>query len=295
MALYYGLVGSIGLLLLVVHTVFLGVFLFFFIFLRFVLPAALAERWVNPAIVEVALFWVGGILFWMRSVNRIPIEIDSDVQLDMNQWYLLVANHQSWVDIFALFHVFHRKIPILKFFIKKELAWIPIAGQAWWALDFPFMQRHSRAYLEKHPEKADDDLKATQAACEKFSRQPTSVVNFLEGTRYTANKHKQQQSPFKHLLKPKAGGIAFALQSLGSKFSTLLDVTIDYAGPAPSFFDLASGKIEKIVIHVGQKSIPTQFATMDYRNNPDHKREFQGWLQHLWQEKDQKLDSLRGR
>lgn len=206
-----------------------------------------------------------------------------------------MANHQSWVDIFALFHVFHRQIPILKFFIKKELARVPIAGQAWWALDFPFMQRHSRDYLAKHPEKADDDLRATQAACEKFSHQPTSVVNFLEGTRFTPAKHQAQQSPFKHLLKPKAGGIAFAIQSLGSKFSKLLDVTIDYAGRPPSFFDLASGNIQHIIVSVRQIPIPPQFAAMDYRNNPEHKQEFQQWLQHIWQDKDETLSALRAR
>jgi hypothetical protein len=50
-------------------------------------------------------------------------------------------------------------------------------------------------------------------------------MNFVEGTRFTPAKHAAQQSPYKHLLKPKAGGLALALHVLGDRFDSLLDVT----------------------------------------------------------------------
>ncbi|MDX1475358.1 MAG: acetyltransferase, partial [Reinekea sp.] len=208
--LFSAFMGVISVLTLIVYTLFLGIFLFLAILLRFLLPTALARTYANPLIVEVALIWVGGILWWLRRIHRVQLDMAHDLTLDMQQWNLIIANHQSWLDIFVLFFVTYRKLPVLKFFIKSQLIWVPVAGAAWWALDYPFMSRYSKSYLEKHPEKAGKDLETTKRACEKFSEQPTSVVNFLEGTRFTKAKHQQQQSPYRHLLKPKAGGVAFA-------------------------------------------------------------------------------------
>ncbi|MCE6984794.1 acyltransferase, partial [Pseudomonas frederiksbergensis] len=78
----------------------------------------------------------------------------------------------------------------------------------------------------------------------KFRGKPTAIFNFAEGTRFTQAKHRQQQSPFKHLLKPKAGGVAFVLAALGEQLDALLDVTIVYPGDkAPGFWDLLSGNL----------------------------------------------------
>jgi hypothetical protein len=129
--------------------------------------------------------------------------------------YLVISNHQSWVDIPALIQALNRRTPFFKFFLKKELIWVPFLGLAWWALDYPFMKRYSKAFLAKHPELAGQDLKITKEACELFKRQPVTVVNYLEGTRFNETKRKQQGSPFKRLLKPKAGGVAFVLAAMG--------------------------------------------------------------------------------
>lgn len=279
--------------LLVVHTLMVSVFVFFLSFWKLVLPESICRPFVNPFIVGVANVWLAGILWWLQNVLRIKFVIESDVDLSMQQWYMVVSNHQSWVDIFALFHATKGKIPLLKFFIKKELARVPVVGQAWWALDYPFMQRHSKSYLAKHPEKANDDLRATQKACEKFAHVPTSVVNFLEGTRFTEEKHSRQRVPYKHLLRPKAGGIAFAIQALGERFSSMIDTTIVYDGNPPSFWDLACGRVGTVSMNLRHVEIPERFITMDYQNNREDKKEFQAWLHELWLTKDGQIAEMK--
>ena len=94
----------------------------------------------------------------------------------------------------------------------------------------------SEAYLKKHPEMRAKDQEATRRACAKFALIPTSVTNFMEGTRFTPAKHARQQSPYRYLLKPKAGGVALALHALGDKFHSILDVTIVYPDGIPGFW-----------------------------------------------------------
>ncbi len=285
------LMGAVAALALLGHTLFLGVFLYVFILLRLLLRFPAGQRWVNPCITEIAALWMGGILWWMRRMQKTRWDIQGLGQLNARGWYLLTVNHQSWADIFVLFQAYHRKIPLLKFFIKKQMARIPVVGQAWWALDFPFMERHSKAYLKKHPEKAGQDLLATQRACEKFSEMPTSVVNFLEGTRFSPLKHQQQESPFRHLLRPKAGGIAFTIKALGSKFSALTNVTIVYPQGVPSFWDLLCGRMKYVIMRVEEIAIPEHFSRGDYQNDDAFRQEVQEWVQNIWVRKDRLIDA----
>ena len=113
--------------------------------------------------------------------------------LSPNRWYLVVSNHQTWVDIVVLQQIFNRRVPFLKFFIKRELIWFPFLGIAWWAMDMPFMKRHSPSYLTKHPDKKGQDLEATRRACRKFRHTPTSVINFIEGTRFSEEKARRRR------------------------------------------------------------------------------------------------------
>ncbi|MBU2864421.1 acyltransferase [Reinekea forsetii] len=291
-SLYFNLIGLLSVFALIVHTLFLGVFLFCGILLKLILPKSLKIRLADPIIVEVSLIWMGGILFWMRHVHRLKVTINNEAQLSMAQWNLVIGNHQSWLDIFVLFFATYRKLPVLKFFIKKQLLYVPIAGAAWWAMDYPFMSRYSRKYLAKHPEKAGKDLETTKDACKKFTYVPTSIVNFLEGTRFTEAKHKRQKSPYKRLLKPKSGGLAFTIQALGDKFDTLLDATIYYQDKAPSTWEMACGRCGDISLHIKQRPIPAEFSNMDYTHNPEHKAHFQAWVNKLWLEKDDQLAAM---
>jgi 1-acyl-sn-glycerol-3-phosphate acyltransferase len=215
-------------------------------------------------------------------------------QLEYGTWYMVNCNHQTWVDILVLQHLLNRRIPLLKFFLKRQLLYVPVMGLAWWALDFPFMRRHSDAYLKKHPEKRFDDLETTRRACEKFALVPTSVMNFAEGTRFTRAKHTSQRSPYRHLLKPKAGALALALNVLGDKFRWYLDFTIVYPGGAPTFWQFLCGEVPAIVVRAQRLAIPPEFATLDYARDPRARKVVQRWLQALWREKDAEIEGLKG-
>jgi 1-acyl-sn-glycerol-3-phosphate acyltransferase len=193
----------------------------------------------------------------MVLTQRTEWDVQGIAGLDPHNWYLVNSNHQTWADIFVLQHLFNRRIPLLKFFIKDQLKWVPVMGLAWWALDFPFMRRHSEEYLKLHPEMRGKDQAATRKACEKFALIPTSVMNFLEGTRFTPAKHqRQQQSPYRHLLKPKAGGIALALNAMGDRFRAILDVTIVYPDGAPNFWEFLCGRLRRVIVRVQILPVP---------------------------------------
>jgi 1-acyl-sn-glycerol-3-phosphate acyltransferase len=229
----------------------------------------------------------------MKLTQQMKWDVEGIEQLDKNQWYLVSSNHQSWADIFILQHLLNRKIPMLKFFLKRQLIWVPVIGLCWWALDFPFMKRYSKEYLEKYPHKRGEDFESTQRACERFKYIPVTVFNFLEGTRFTPAKHQKQNSPYQWLLKPKAGGIAFVVGAMGDNLNALLDVTIAYPRhKQPSFWDFMCGKVNRLHVRVQLKPIPEHFLNRNYREDETFRNEFQQWVTQLWHEKDTLLDQL---
>ena len=210
--------------------------------------------------------------------------------LRMNGWYLVISNHQSWLDIVVLQKVFARRIPFLKFFLKQQLIWVPLLGQAWWALDFPFMKRYSREYLKKYPERKGKDLETTRRACAKFKQIPVTVMNFVEGSRFTMEKAKDQRSPYSRLLKPKAAGIAFVLGAMGEQLSSILNVTIDYPGGEKSLWAFMCGRVRRIRVVV--ETIPiTPELLGDYFQDKDYQERFQLWVNNLWDQKERLLIS----
>lgn len=242
----------------------------------------MAESW---SVIDKAIFALCIPTLWdVRGVDT----------LRQDTSYLCISNHQTWVDIPALIESLNRRVPFFKFFLKKELIWVPLLGLAWWGLDYPFMKRYSKAFLDKHPELKGKDLEITKAACELFKRQPVTVVNYLEGTRFTPAKHAQQQSPYRHLLKPKAGGVAFVLAALGEQLDALLDVTIVYPGnKAPGFWDLLNGSISRVIIDIRVRELDPALCAGDYENDPAFRQAVQGWVNQLWLEKDQRIEELR--
>lgn len=263
--------------------------------IKVAIPLPAWHKLMTPVLTKVAEAWVYCNSGWMRLTQRTRWDIQGVGHLKYKGWYLVNANHQSWVDILVLQHVFKGKIPLLKFFLKQELIKVPVMGLCWWALDFPFMKRFSKSYLEKHPEMRGKDLETTRLACEKFSQTPTSVMNFMEGTRFTEKKRAKQQSPYTHLLKPKAGGIAFAMNAMGDKFQSLLNITIVYPDGIPSFADFISGKVKNVIVHVEENPIPVHFTEKDYNNDPEFKAEFQQWTHEMWLQKDQLIEQLQAK
>lgn len=288
---YDYLLGILSSLVLLGHTIFLGVFLYVFILLKWALPGK-GRDFGDWGVHYIAFHWLDGILWWIKHVYRPKWEVSGIADGNPQGWYLITANHQSWVDIFVLYNLYHGKVPFLKFFIKDELKYIPIVGQAWKALDFPFMKRYSKSFLKKHPERAGDDLKETQEACEKFSRMPTSVMNFLEGTRFTKEKHAAQKSQYKHLLRPKAGGLAFAMQALGDKFDTLTNVTIVYPGGVPNFWDCLCGRLGTIVVRCEEVPIPVAYSQGSYQDDRELRVQIQNWVSDIWLNKDHQITQV---
>ena len=285
--------GAIAFSILIANTLVLGPLLILVSLLRFIIPVTSWHRFCTKTAIAIAELWISINSFWMWLTQRMQWDVQGVESLDKQHWYLVTSNHQSWADIFILQHLLNRKIPMLKFFLKQQLIWVPLIGLCWWALDFPFMKRHSKEFLDKHPEKRGEDFESAQRACEKFKHTPVTVFNFLEGTRFTPAKQRSQQSPYKWLLKPKAGGIAFVLGAMGDNLNALLDITIAYPGhEQPSFMDFICGRVDKLRIRVQQKEIPSQFRNRNYQEDENFRQDFQLWVSALWQEKDLLMDQL---
>jgi 1-acyl-sn-glycerol-3-phosphate acyltransferase len=287
--------GLIATSLLVLNTLFWVPVLLLFALLKLLVPGRSMRLWVDPLLLRIAEAWIAGNSAWMRLTQRTAWDVQGLDDLNPRSWYLVTANHQSWVDILVLQHLLSRRIPLLKFFLKQQLIWVPVMGLAWWALDFPFMRRHSEAYLQKHPEMRGRDQATTRRACEKFALVPTSVMNFLEGTRFTTGKHARQQSPYRHLLKPKTGGMAVALHAMGDKFQAVLDVTIVYPDGVPSFGQFLSGRVPRVVVRVNALPVPAHLVGADYGGDAAVRQAFQQWVHQLWLTKDARIDALLDR
>lgn len=246
------------------------------------LLAALASRWVagNNAIFDLML----PRLEW--DIGAIPDDVHPEGH------YLIVANHVSWVDIFVLFRVFHRRAAFIRFFLKQELIWMPIVGQACWILEFPFMKRYTPEYLERHPEKRGRDLATTRRACQRYRHFPVAILNFLEGTRFSIEKRDDQDAPYRHLLRPRMGGIAFVLASFGDQLDDFLDVTLAYPGGETTMWQLVSGKLDRISVRVRSVPVPPEFCTAAITEPGSERERFKQWIDGLWREKDALLETL---
>lgn len=288
------LIGLLAALLLALNALFWVPILLLVALLKLALPFKALRSRLDPVLIRIAEAWISFNSGWMRLTQKTRWDVDGIEGLDPRGWYLVNANHQSWVDILVLQHLLTHRIPLLKFFLKQQLLWVPVMGLAWWALDFPFMRRHSEEALRKHPELRNKDQEATRKACEKFALIPTSVVNFSEGTRFTRVKHQLQQSPYRHLLKPKAGGIALALNVMGEKFRAILDVTIVYPEGTPTFWAFLCGRMHCVRVRVQTLPIPRHLLSGDYATDPAVREAFQQWMQQIWRNKDAQIDTLLG-
>ena len=259
---------------------------------KLAIPVAAIRRSITAWLMSIGDVWVAVNARIFAVGNDTTWDIRGLDELSVDRWYLVIANHQTWVDIVALQSAFNRRIPFLKFFIKQELVWFPFLGVAWWAMDMPFMKRYSKSYLAKHPEKKGKDLEATRLACEKFREVPTSVINFVEGTRFNEEKRARRQSPFEHLLPPRSGGVALALTSMGDIFDAILDVTIVYPHGTATFWDMMCGDFAHVVIDVRQRALEPWLFAGDYENDRDFRKRFHQWLTGIWEEKDVRIREL---
>jgi 1-acyl-sn-glycerol-3-phosphate acyltransferase len=287
----FHLKASLSLLLIVLNTLFwftpvvaLGV-------IKVLIPNTWIRGKLNLIIDRMATYWIALNNLNQSLLGRTKVTRYDQERLSLNAWYMLISNHQSWVDILILQRIFNRKIPFLKFFLKQELIWVPFIGLTWWALDFPFMKRYSQAAIAKRPELKGKDIEVTRKACEKYQFSPVTVMNFLEGTRLTASKHEKQGKKFNNLLTPKAGGLAFALSVMGERLDNLLDVTLVYPNGIPSFWDYLGGKVKEVKVHIRVLPISEE-RIGNYLEDEDFRKAFQLWVNEIWLQKDQQIEVM---
>ena len=257
-------------------------------------PSSRLRRAFNPVLTGLAESWIAVNTAMIDAFTKTRFQIELPAGLRRDGHYLVMANHQSWVDIVVLQKAFNRKIPLLRFFLKRSLFWVPVLGLAWWALDFPFMGRYSRQQIARNPELGRKDMETTRQACAKFADIPVSVMNFVEGTRMTDAKHASQQSPYRHLLKPKSGGVAFVFDAMGTGLQSIVDVTVVYPGGRPSMVDLIGNRVPEVKVVVRQRAIPAEFVAGDYQGDREFRVRFQRWMNTVWEEKDSEIERLMG-
>ncbi|TRW48655.1 acyltransferase [Aliidiomarina halalkaliphila] len=279
--------GALATLVVGLTIIFLGLFKFF-------IPIPPFQRFVSRLANGMFRGWAYAVS-WMFKISY-PVEwvIEGDVPDDRNGWFMILCNHKSWVDIPALMHLSRKHLPMPRFFLKQELLWVPVIGMGCWVLDMPFMKRYSKEQIAKNPELKGKDIETTRIKCEKFRHIPTTVINFCEGTRFTPEKHAAKQSPFTHLLPPKAGGTSFTLQAMGQQFQEILDITLVYPERntnKPIVLDLLAGRLTKIYVYIDRIPV-TDDLRGDYFNDPAFRDHFQNWLNQRWELKDQRIKEV---
>ncbi len=287
--------GLVAGLILTVNTVVLVSMLLVFALLKFIIPISQARVLLSKILIKIAETWIAINTGFHRLLHGEKIIAQDFPELSKQEWYLVVANHQSTADIPIIQGAFNKKIPFLKFFLKQELIWVPFLGLAWWALDFPFMKRYSKAFLQKNPHLRGKDMEQTQKSCAKFKDFPTSVINFIEGTRFTSQKHEVQQSPYQHLLKPKAGGIGFVMGSMGTQIKQLLLVTVAYRPNIPTVWQYLCGDFNDAVVFCEKIVIPESLLGKNYQVDENFKEELFKWSENLWYKQDKKLKDFHER
>jgi len=283
--------GVLALFLLIVNLLFWLIPLLPIALIKITVPIKSVRKGMDSALNFVCTKWASCNKMFLMLLNDFQWDIEGDENLSMEDWYLVLANHQSWADIVVLQFVLNNRIPYFRFFLKKELVWLPIFNFVWYALDYPYMKRYSKAFLKKNPHLKGKDIETTRKSCEKFKDVPVALMNFVEGTRYTTEKHRKQNSPFAHLLRPKAGGVAFVLAAMGDQLTSILDVTISYSPKAVEIWDFMCGRVSCVRIRIRQIPITDEIMG-DYFEDNRFRDGFQQWVNRLWEEKNETMGEL---
>ena len=253
--------------------------------IKFLIPIKSLRISFTKMIIKIGEIWISVNSIWVLKILNPKIQIKGFESLNKNEWYLTTSNHQSWADIFMVQMLTNRKIPMLKFFMKHVLIYVPVIGICWWALDMPFLKRYTKEQIKKNPKLKGRDFKEMRKSLNHYSLHPVSVFSYAEGTRFTHKKHAAQESPYKNLLKPKEGGMALALSVIPSiKF--LIDITIIYESPKRSFWDYLCGRLKNIKIFVKKIEIPKEFLNEKLAEDDRLRTNFKAWLNNIWKDKD---------
>jgi 1-acyl-sn-glycerol-3-phosphate acyltransferase len=256
---------------------------------KWLVPIERVRTACRRIVVWLAERWLDVLVAMLRRCLDTRVVVTGEVDADTSKSYVLLCNHQSWVDVPILLHVFHGRLPFWRFFLKHGLIWMPLLGPAFWALEYPFVRFPSPETLERYPARRGENLRTARQACARLRGVPSTVVNFPEGALFTAERHRAQQAGFRHLLPPRAGGTALVLAALGDQVEGLIDVTMRFPVGPPSFGRFLSNRVERVEVHVRRVQVPPDLVRGDYENDPGFRRRFQDWLNALWRAKDERF------
>ncbi len=285
--------GVLSLFIFGLNTLVCTMLLYPFLFLKTISPAGLLKKFFNRCMVRIGEAWI--------SVNNINLDLTQNIQWDIqgldglsiDRSYLILVNHQSWMDIVILQYFLNHRVPFIRFFLKKELIYVPLLGGAWWALDFPFMKRYSLKELRKNPKKRREDFETAKQTGLKFRESSVSILSFLEGTRFTKAKHEAQKSPYENLLVPKVGGLSAVMQGMGENFYRVLDITIIYPEGVVSLLQAFMGRLRRVQVRVRQLPVPVHLLSGDYLNDPSYRQNVQTWVRDVWVKKDKIISEMK--
>ena len=277
--------------LFALNLLFFPIFILILGAIAYIMPSKVIKQKIFSLIYKIPSAWTVVNGFFMRCCVRKKWNVIGPDVSDLNHNYIVICNHQSWVDIGVLTSLFSRKLPMFRFFMKKELLWgLPFASWACYILGFPFLSRVKKSKLLKKSSLRNKDLSSTKRACMRLRKMNSTLVSFSEGTRFSIKKKSTQQSAYQYLLKPKAGGLAIVLKELGADLKGVVNATIVYAGAKPTAWNFLRGEISDIIVRY--EIIPAESIIVgDYKNTND-KKAFQNWLNKLWFDKDHLIGEL---
>ena len=279
------LIGIISSTILIVNTLILAILMIPLGIIKFLIPIKSLRASFTKIIIKIGEIWISVNSLWVIKLHKPNLEIHGQENLDGNSWFLSTSNHQSAADIFIVQFITNRKIPMLKFFIKYELIYVPVIGICWWALDMPFLKRYTQEQIKRNPKLEGRDYKKMKKSLEHYSLHPVSIFSYAEGTRFSKEKHINQNSKFSHLLKPKEGGLAIALSNV-NKIKELIDITIIYDSDNLGFWNYLCGNIKNIKIFISKTKIPSKYLIDTLITNNELRSDFKLWLYDRWAEKD---------
>jgi len=225
--------------------------------------------------------WWGWCVVAAETFNRTQIVITGE-NLPLDDNALVVSNHQQMPDILALMALARRRgrLGDLKFFVKHALKWIPGLGWGMQFLNCPFLRRdwtQDHATIHRTFETLVQE------------RIPMWLVSFAEGTRATPEKIRKSAEwameqgidTTRHVLIPRTKGFVATIEGLEDHLHAVYDVTIGYVGGVPTLWQLITGSVRRIHLHVRRFPV-TELPRLE--------RELREWLLALYREKDDLLE-----
>ncbi len=233
--------------------------------------------------------------FLLVVLLGINLEVSGLEDIEHNKNYLVVSNHQSWADILILQSLLNKRAALIKFIVKQELIYLPLVGLICWAYEYPFVKRQSMKSTDPRQTDRKSDLGTINKRFRDLGRKghTTAIVNFVEGTRFNPLKSKRVASPYRHLMKPRAGGLTHILQTFGSQFDYLLDITLVYHTQPPVFWSLLGGSCKSVRIEIRKVPMKDLLKTISKSDSTPDYHQVSEWLKTFWEEKDQKIDQIR--